>query len=77
MLWIAAIFLSFGINAPRHATMYVVFVVLSFAIGSAIFLVLEMGQAIRWHDAVIGSADRDRARPHAAGRNLMPRGVLV
>ncbi len=42
MLWIAAIFLSFGINAPRHATMYAVFVVLSFAIGSAIFLVLEM-----------------------------------
>jgi hypothetical protein len=42
VLWIAAIFLSFGINAPRHATMYGVFLVLSVAIGSAIFLVLEM-----------------------------------
>ena len=29
-------------NAPRHATMHVVFLVLSLAIGSAIFLVLEM-----------------------------------
>jgi len=42
VLWIAAIFVSFGINAPRHATMYAVFLVLSFAIGSAIFLVMEM-----------------------------------
>ena len=41
-LWIAAIFISFGINAPQHATMYAVFLVLSVAIGSAIFLVLEM-----------------------------------
>jgi hypothetical protein len=40
-LWIAAIFISFGINAPQHATMYGVFFVLSIAIGSAIFLVLE------------------------------------
>ncbi len=42
VLWIAAIFVSFGINAPRHATMYAVFLVLSLAIGSAIFLILEM-----------------------------------
>jgi hypothetical protein len=42
MLWIAAIFVSFGINAPQHATMYAVFLVLSVAIGSAMFLVLEM-----------------------------------
>jgi hypothetical protein len=42
IVWVAAIFISFGINAPRHATMYAVFLVLSVAIGSAIFLVLEM-----------------------------------
>jgi hypothetical protein len=40
--WVAVIFLSFGMNAPRHATMYVVFVVLSLSIGSAMFLILEM-----------------------------------
>lgn len=42
VLWIAALFVSFGLNAPQHATMYAVFLVLSFAIGSAMFLVLEM-----------------------------------
>ena len=42
VLWIAALFISFGLNAPQHAPMYAVFLVLSFAIGSAIFLVLEM-----------------------------------
>jgi hypothetical protein len=40
--WLAAIFMSFGMNAPRHMTMYVVFVVLSLSIGSALFLILEM-----------------------------------
>lgn len=42
VVWIAVIFISFGIHAPHHATMYAVFLVLSVAIGSAIFLVLEM-----------------------------------
>ncbi len=40
--WIVAIFVSFGINAPRHATMVVAFLVVAAAIGSALFLVLEM-----------------------------------
>jgi hypothetical protein len=40
--WVAAIFVSFGMNAPRHATMHTVFLVLSLAIGSAMFLILEM-----------------------------------
>ena len=42
VLWVAAIFVSFGMNGPRHATMYVVFIVLSLALGSSIFLILEM-----------------------------------
>lgn len=42
VLWIAALFISFGLNAPQHATMYAVFLVLSFALGSAMFLVLEL-----------------------------------
>lgn len=40
--WIVAIFISFGINAPRHATMIAAFFVVSVAIGSSMFLVLEM-----------------------------------
>jgi len=40
--WITAIFISFGMNAPRHATMYAAFLIVSLAIGSAMFLVLEM-----------------------------------
>lgn len=40
--WIVAIFISFGINAPRHATMMVALLVVAAAIGSAMFLVLEM-----------------------------------
>lgn len=40
--WIVAIFISFGINAPRHATMIAAFFVVSMAIGSAMFLILEM-----------------------------------
>lgn len=40
--WIVAIFISFGINAPRHATMMAAFLVVSVAIGSSMFLVLEM-----------------------------------
>ena len=43
--WVAAIFLSFGINGPRHATMYAVFLVLSLSVGTAILLVLEMDRA--------------------------------
>ena len=40
--WICAIFVSFGMNAPLHATIYSVFLILALAIGSAMFLILEM-----------------------------------
>ncbi len=40
--WITATFMSFGINAPQHSTMYVAFLIVSLAIGSAIFIVNEM-----------------------------------
>jgi hypothetical protein len=39
--WIVAIFISFGLNAPRNAVVHVAFVVCSLAIGSSIFIVLE------------------------------------
>lgn len=40
--WICVIFLSFGMNAPQHTTIYMVFLTLSFAIGSAVFLIMEL-----------------------------------
>lgn len=40
--WIVAIFASFGLNAPRNATVVAAFLVCSLAIGGAVFLVLEM-----------------------------------
>jgi hypothetical protein len=40
--WVALIFLSFGINAPRNAMVMVSFFVCAVSIGGAIFLVLEM-----------------------------------
>jgi hypothetical protein len=42
VLWLGCIFVSFGINGPRHATMYGVFVILAIGIGSAMFVILEL-----------------------------------
>ncbi len=42
VLWIALIFASFGLNAPRNATVVIAFLVCSLAIGGSIFLILEM-----------------------------------
>lgn len=40
--WIVAIFISFGLNAPRNGTVVVGFLVCSIAIGGSIFLILEL-----------------------------------
>jgi hypothetical protein len=40
--WTVAIFISFGLNAPRNATVAGAFLMCSFAIGGAVFLILEM-----------------------------------
>lgn len=40
--WITFIFASFGLNAPRNGTVIAAFLVCSFAIGGAVFLILEM-----------------------------------
>lgn len=44
--WIAAIFVSFGINAPRNATVMASFLVCALAIGGSIFLILEMDRPL-------------------------------
>ena len=40
--WIVAIFISFGLNAPRNGTVVVGFLVCAIAIGGSIFLILEL-----------------------------------
>ncbi len=40
--WIVAIFASFGLNAPRNATVAAALLICSLAIGSSIYLVLEL-----------------------------------
>jgi hypothetical protein len=40
--WIFFIFTSFGLNAPRHATVLAAFAVCSLAIGCAVFLIMEL-----------------------------------
>ncbi len=44
--WISFIFASFGLNAPRNATVAGAFLVCSLAIGGAVFLVLEMDRPL-------------------------------
>lgn len=40
--WIMFIFVSFGLNAPRNAVVVGTFAVCSYAVGAAVFLILEM-----------------------------------
>ena len=40
--WIVVIFASFGLNAPRNATVAAAFLVCSMAIGGSVFLIIEM-----------------------------------
>ncbi|OJY66741.1 MAG: hypothetical protein BGP12_10700 [Rhodospirillales bacterium 70-18] len=42
VLWIAFIFATFALNAPRNATVVAAFLVCSLAIGGSIYLILEM-----------------------------------
>ena len=40
--WIAAIFASFGMRAPRNPTVYAAFLICSLAMGSAFFLIIDL-----------------------------------
>ena len=44
--WITAIFMSFGLNAPRNASVAAAFLVCALAIGGSIFLILEMDRPL-------------------------------
>ena len=45
--WIVVIFASFGLNAPRNATVMAAFLVCAVAIGGSVFLILEMDQPMQ------------------------------
>ena len=40
--WIAAIFVSFGMRAPRNPIVYAAYLLCSLAMGSAFFLIIEL-----------------------------------
>lgn len=44
--WLAMLFLSFGLFAPRNATVLVVLLVCAFSVSSAVFLILEMSHPL-------------------------------
>jgi len=44
--WVAVIFASFGMNAPRNGTVLATFLICSLAIGGAVFLILEMDRPL-------------------------------
>jgi hypothetical protein len=46
VFWITFIFASFGLNAPRNATVVAAYVVCSLSIAASIYLVLEMDRPL-------------------------------
>jgi hypothetical protein len=66
--WIVAIFVSFGMNAPRNPTVYAAFLICSLAMGSAFFLILEL-------DTPFEGLLRISSRPvTSAVANILPEG---
>lgn len=47
VVWITFIFATFGMSAPRNATVVVSFVICALAIGGAVFMILEMDEPLR------------------------------
>jgi len=46
VLWIAFLFATFGLNAPRNAMVVASFLICSLAIGGSIYLIMEMDQPL-------------------------------
>lgn len=62
VLWVALIFASLGLFAPRNGTFFAVIIVCALSVSSALFLIIEMdrpfGGLLRISDAPISSAIR-------------------
>jgi hypothetical protein len=57
--WIMVIFGSFGLNAPRNATVIAAFFVCAGAIGGSVFLILEMDQPMQGALKITSAPMRD------------------
>ena len=68
VLWIIAIFISFGMNAPTNLTVYAAFLICACAMGSAIFLILELDRPF---EGVLQITSRPVANAVA---NILPEG---
>jgi hypothetical protein len=68
VIWISMIFLSFGLFAPRNATIVIAFAICSISIGTSIFLILEMDTPFDGVIMVSGDAMKEALvhleRPH-------------
>jgi hypothetical protein len=47
VFWLAALFLSFGLLAPRNATVVAVLLVAALSVSSSLFLILEMNHPLQ------------------------------
>jgi len=65
--WITAIFVSFGMRAPRNPTVYTAFLLCSLAMGSAFFLIIEL-------DRPFEGLLRISGRPVANAASILPAG---
>src|SRR5271155_5126058 len=88
VFWVVLIFASFGFNAPRNATVVIGFLCCSLAIGSAIFLILELDNPfsgiLRIPSGPVGTSlahmlpagTKDPERGEAAGMHVAAVGKL-
>ena len=67
VLWLTVIFISFGLFAPYNATVVASLFVSALSVSGAIFLILEMYDALRWTDC---SLQRPAARRPRSARTV-------
>ena len=59
VLWLAVIFCSLGLFAPRHGTIYAVLFACALSVSSAIFLILELDRPFEGLLAISDAPIRD------------------
>jgi hypothetical protein len=67
VFWLAVIFASFGLFAPRNATVIATLFVCALSVSGAIFLILELDSSVLWPDA---NLRRSLAQRHHAHWNV-------
>ena len=75
--WVVPIFVSFGLSAPRNATVGVAFFICALAIGSSIYLVLELDSPFAGTMRVASQPVRPRWRTCYRSRKSIPQSPVV